>query len=91
MRAILIDWLWEVHSKWRLAPESMFLTVSIVDRYLALRVTTRPLLQLVGITALLLATKHEELWSPDVEQIVRITDNAYTQGQVLRTEAQILR
>jgi hypothetical protein len=90
MRAILVDWLWEVHSKWRLAPESMFLAVSIIDRFLSMQVATRPLLQLVGITALLLATKHEEPWSPDIDQIVRITDNAYSRAQVLRMESFIL-
>jgi cyclin B len=68
----------------------MFLAVSIIDRFLSIHVATRPLLQLVGITALLLATKHEEPWSPDIDQIVRITDNAYSRAQVLRMESFIL-
>ncbi len=34
MRAILIDWLIEVHNKFRLVPETLFLTISIIDRYL---------------------------------------------------------
>lgn len=34
MRAILIDWLIEVHLKFKLVPESLFLTVNLIDRYL---------------------------------------------------------
>lgn len=34
MRAILVDWLVEVHSKFKLLPETIFLTVNLIDRYL---------------------------------------------------------
>jgi len=34
MRAILIDWLIEVHLKFKLVPESLYLTVNLIDRYL---------------------------------------------------------
>jgi hypothetical protein len=34
MRAIIIDWLMDVHRKWKLKPQSLFLAVSIIDRYL---------------------------------------------------------
>lgn len=34
MRAILIDWLIEVHLKFKLLPETLFLTVNMIDRYL---------------------------------------------------------
>ena len=34
MRAILIDWLIEVHLKFKLLPETLFLTVNLIDRYL---------------------------------------------------------
>jgi hypothetical protein len=34
MRAILVDWLIEVHLKFKLLPETLFLTVNIIDRYL---------------------------------------------------------
>ena len=34
MRAILIDWLTDVHLKFKLKPETLFLTVNLIDRYL---------------------------------------------------------
>ena len=34
MRAILIDWIIEVHLKFKLLPETLFLTVNLIDRYL---------------------------------------------------------
>lgn len=34
MRSILVDWLIDVHLKFKLVPETLYLTVSIIDRYL---------------------------------------------------------
>ena len=34
MRAILIDWLVDVHLKFKLANETLFLTVNLIDRFL---------------------------------------------------------
>lgn len=57
MRAILIDWLVEVHLKFKLMPETLYLTVNLIDRYLAKKQVTRKNLQLVGVTAMLIASK----------------------------------
>ncbi|KAG9141546.1 hypothetical protein Leryth_019066 [Lithospermum erythrorhizon] len=66
MRAILIDWLVEVHTKFELNPETLYLTVNIVDRYLAKKQTSRRELQLVGLGSMLIASKYEEIWAPEV-------------------------
>lgn len=66
MRAILVDWLVEVHLKFKLTPETLFLTTNIIDRFLALHPVTRKHLQLVGVTAMLIASKYEEIWAPEV-------------------------
>ena len=34
MRAILVDWLIEVHSKFKLRKETLFITINIIDRFL---------------------------------------------------------
>ena len=52
-RSILVDWLVEVHLKFRLNPETLYLTVSIVDRFLEKKIITRNNLQLVGIAGAL--------------------------------------
>jgi hypothetical protein len=90
MRAILIDWLVEVHLKFKLMPETMYLTVNLIDRYLELRPVQRTKLQLVGVTAMLLASKYEEIYAPEVRDFVYITDKAYTKEQILAMEATML-
>jgi G2/mitotic-specific cyclin-B, other len=90
MRAILIDWLVEVHLKFKLMPETMYLTVNIIDRYLERKQVIRQKLQLVGVTAMLLASKYEEIYAPEVRDFVYITDKAYTKEQILAMEASML-
>jgi hypothetical protein len=90
MRAILIDWLVEVHLKFKLMPETLYLTVNIIDRFLERKLVVRQKLQLVGVTAMLLASKYEEIYAPEVRDFVYITDKAYTKEQILAMEAQML-
>ncbi|KAL3357747.1 hypothetical protein AABB24_018115 [Solanum stoloniferum] len=90
MRAILIDWLIEVHHKFELNPETLYLTINIVDRYLAVETSSRRELQLVGISAMLIASKYEEIWAPEVNDFVCIADKTYSHEQVLSMEKQIL-
>ena len=66
MRAILVDWLIDVHRKFELSPETLYLTINIVDRFLAIKIVSRRELQLVGISAMLMASKYEEIWPPEV-------------------------
>ncbi|KAM7270642.1 hypothetical protein ACFE04_029856 [Oxalis oulophora] len=87
MRSILLDWLTEVHRKFELMPEMLYLTINIVDRFLSLTVVQRKELQLVGISAMLIACKYEEIW---VNDFVSISDNAYAREQVLSMEKSIL-
>lgn len=91
MRAILVDWLVEVHMKFRLIPETLYLCVNIIDRYLSQVEVERQKLQLVGVTALLVACKYEEIYPPEVKDCVYITDRAYTRQEVLDMEAQIVK
>ncbi len=82
MRSILVDWLVEVHLKFKLVPETLYLTVNIIDRYLATAEVTRPKLQLVGVTALLIASKYEEIYPPELRDLVYICDRAYSKNEV---------
>jgi cyclin B len=90
MRAILIDWLVEVHLKFKLLQETLHLTVNIIDRFLAVKQVTRNKLQLVGITAMLVASKYEEIYAPEVRDFIYICDKAYTRPEILRMEQLIL-
>jgi cyclin B len=70
MRSILVDWLIEVHRKFELMPETFYLTLNIVDRFLSTKAVPRKELQLVGISAMLIASKYEEIWAPEVKFIL---------------------
>lgn len=72
-----------MHYKFELMDETLFLTVNIIDRFLEKRVVPRKKLQLVGVTAMLLACKYEEVSVPVVEDLVLISDRAYTKGEIL--------
>ena len=90
MREILTDWLIEVHLKFKLLPETLFLTVNLIDRYLSTTSICRTKLQLVGVTAMLIASKYEEIYPPIVSDFVYITDNAYQREEILKMEERML-
>ncbi|KAI7993076.1 hypothetical protein LOK49_LG12G00267 [Camellia lanceoleosa] len=90
MRAILIDWLVEVHQKFELRDVTLFLTVNITDRFLAQQGVARKKLQLVGLVAMLLACKYEEVLVPVVDDLLFISDKAYTRKEVLEMERLML-
>ncbi|KAK4398762.1 2-dehydro-3-deoxyphosphooctonate aldolase 1 [Sesamum angolense] len=71
MRGILINWLIEVHLKFELMEETLFLTMTLLDRYLALESIKKNEMQLVGLTALLLASKYEDFWHPREKTILK--------------------
>lgn len=91
MRSILVDWLAEVHLKFKLVPETLYLTINIIDRFLERSQVTRPKLQLVGVTALLVASKYEEIYPPELRDLVYICDHAYRKDQILAMEETILK
>lgn len=91
MRAILVDWLVEVHHRFDLLQETLYLTISLMDRYLELTNVARRQLQLVGVTAMLLASKYEEMYPPELADFVYISDNTYTREQILGMEQHMLR
>ena len=90
MRIILIDWLVEVHLKFKLLPETLFLTINWIDRYLQKNQTQRDKLQLIAVSSLLIACKYEEIYPPEISSFVYITDNAYKKEDILNYELKIL-
>ena len=91
MRSILLDWLIEVHLKFKLVPETMYLTVHLIDKYLEKKQVKRNKLQLVGVTAMLIACKSEEMYPPEVKDFIYITDKAYNKEEVLNMEIEMLK
>lgn len=64
--------------------ETLYLTVNLIDRFLAVQPVVRKKLQLVGVTAMLLACKYEEVSVPVVEDLILISDKAYSRIEVLQ-------
>lgn len=72
-----------MHDKFDLLQETLFLTINLIDRFLAKQELVRNKLQLVGLVAMLLACKYEEVSVPIVSDMVQLSDKAYTRSQVL--------
>ncbi|XP_039164206.1 cyclin-A2-1 isoform X2 [Eucalyptus grandis] len=90
MRGILVDWLVEVSEEYKLVPDTLYLTVNLIDRFLSQKFIEKQRLQLLGVTCMLIASKYEEICPPRVEEFCFITDNTYTSLEVLKMESQVL-
>ena len=90
MRAILIDWLICVHGKFELSSRTLFLAISILDRFLEKVPIARQQLQLVGICCLLIASKIEEVHYPEINDFVVLSDFSYTKTEIIEMEGVIV-
>ncbi|KAL6798716.1 cyclin-like protein [Trichoderma sp. SZMC 28012] len=86
MRTVLMDWLVQVHHRFNLLPETLFLTVNYIDRFLSCKIVSIGKLQLVGATAILVASKYEEINCPSLDEIVYMVDSGYTTEDILKAE-----
>ncbi|KFM28496.1 Cyclin-A1-1 [Auxenochlorella protothecoides] len=90
MRSILVDWLVEVGQEYRMCSDTLYLAVAYVDRYLSVRAVPRSQLQLVGVAAMWVASKYEEIYPPSVDDYAYITDHTYSRGQLAGAERDLL-
>lgn len=86
MRSVLIDWVVQVHQRFNLLPETLFLTVNYIDRFLSRRRVSLLRFQLVGAVALFIAAKYEEINCPTVQEVAYMADNAYSIEDFLKAE-----
>lgn len=86
MRAVLMDWVVQVHQRFNLLPETLFLTANYIDRFLSCKIVSLGKLQLVGATAIFVAAKYEEVQCPTISEIVFMVDNGYTADELLKAE-----
>ncbi|XP_008318838.1 G2/mitotic-specific cyclin-B3 [Cynoglossus semilaevis] len=90
MRAILVDWLVEVQENFELYHETLYLAVKLTDQYLSQTVIQREMLQLLGSTCMLIASKLEERSPPCVDDFLYICDDAYKKEELITMECNIL-
>lgn len=88
MRLILVDWMMEVCMEFLLKRETFHYSVNFVDRFLTnVPRVGKADLQLVGVTALYIAAKQEEVCVPKIRDFARATDNGYTVEQIRDMES----
>jgi len=80
-RTALIEWLLQIHMRYHMLPETLWIAINIIDRFLSNRVVSLVKLQLVGITAIF-----EEIMAPSVEEFVALADNCYSKDEILKGE-----
>ena len=90
MRQILVDWLIDVHLKFEFTDDTLYMTILLIDRYLTVKDISRSKLQLLGIVALMISCKHEEIDLPKADDFIYITDNAYKKDEVYKMEDSVL-
>lgn len=91
-RRRLVEWLSEVHDKFRLLPETFFITTKLVDLSIQKFGVKKSNLQLLSLGALLISTKYEEIYPPSVRQMLKVAANETIKKEdVLQMEYKILR
>ncbi|ORY38367.1 hypothetical protein BCR33DRAFT_720733 [Rhizoclosmatium globosum] len=87
MRKMLVDWLHTLHTKLKLLPETLYLTINLLDRFMSLKPgVSVEKFQLVGVTALFVAAKYEEIMVPSVQVLVHMVGGGYTADEILKAE-----
>ncbi|XP_048828920.1 G2/mitotic-specific cyclin-B2-like [Brienomyrus brachyistius] len=90
MRALLVNWLIQVHARFQLLQETLYLTVAILDRFLQVQPVPKGKLQLAGVAAMLIASKYEEMYAPEIADFVYLADDSFSRAQVCEMEILML-
>jgi len=92
MRPCLVDFLVEIHFAFRLRPETLYLTLNIVDRYVSRRIVYIKHYQLVGCAALWIAAKFEDAKDrvPTVQELAQICRETYDESAFIQMEGHVL-
>ena len=90
MRAILIDWIIDIHFKFNLKLQTLYITIMIIDTFLSKKEIRRSEFQLLGLAALLIACKTEEVQCPQMKDLIDLTDGACNKEQLIKMESDVL-
>lgn len=90
MRIVLVDWVVQVHRRFNMLSETLFLAVNIIDRFLSKKNVSSSRFQLVGAIALFIAAKYEEVNCPTVQEVAYMTDNIYSVDDFLKAEKYVI-
>ena len=91
IRCFIFHWLLVNNQKWKLKEESVYLAMNIMDRYVSKVKITNNEYQLIAITSYFIATKYEDIYPPNLNTLLRLCKNGYSNDEVLETEYKILK
>ncbi|XP_066530430.1 G1/S-specific cyclin-E2-like [Hoplias malabaricus] len=92
MRAVLLDWLMEVCEAYFLHRQTFYLAQDFFDRFMLTQENMeKERLQLIGITALFIASKIEEIYPPKIMELAYVTDGACLEEEILQMELIMLK
>jgi cyclin B len=91
MRAILVDWLIEMHEKFNFKSQTLYQTIWLIDTYLSLKYIRRSDFQLLGLGCMYISCKFNEIFYPILKDCIEISDGAYTKEDLLNIEKDILK
>lgn len=89
-RDILVNWMIKIHNQFNLLPETLYLAVNIMDRFLSIKLVDLDRLQLVGTVSLFIASKYEEVYSPSCKNFASVTDGACCEEDIVDGEIYVL-
>ena len=90
MRAVCLDWIVECANRFKMSPETLFLTVNVLDRFLAVKPIQRKRMQLATMVSLVIASKYEEIYPPRIKEFIHISADAFSREDMIRYEHNIL-
>jgi len=90
MRSLLIDWIISICERLSISDDALYLSIYLIDRFLIASTISSTKIQLVGVTALLIAAKYEEVLCPDIASFIMLIDHAYTDEDIKRAEKYML-
>ena len=90
MRAMVVDWLLEIHQIFHFQEKCLFTTIQIIDKYLSKKKITIDQFQLLALTALNIASKLEEVEYPILDNFITISKNSLTKKEMINMENKVL-
>ena len=91
MRAILVDWIIEIHCHFKFIKKTLFQCIFIIDAFLSKTIVDRNKFQLLGVASLLISSKENEIIYPSLNKLIQLTDNAYTVEELKNMERMIIK
>ena len=91
MRAILVDWLIDVHFRFDMKKKTLFNCIYIIDAFLSKNLIDRKYLQLLGMAALLISCKETEIMYPSLNSFLALSDFSYYLQELTNMERFVIK